>query len=172
MAPAHPHCVFRHSSHSPSASVGAAAFSLLRNSIYYLSNHSVTSGWPQLSRLSITNTTRGKLFILFVRSFFDCITSAYQLSPLILPPPPRYLEWPSDEEMTIKAQVKLINNYPKYFEPTYCQANEYLVTSKPFRKFLDGQLDGKLTDDFQSTTQYLNVRSKKRPSYWWFSFFF
>ena len=33
-------------------------------------------------------------------------------------------EWPSDENVKIHIQVKLLNNYPKYFEITRCKENE------------------------------------------------
>ena len=34
------------------------------------------------------------------------------------------LEWPSDENIQIHLHVKLLNNYPKYFEITRCKKNE------------------------------------------------
>ena len=36
----------------------------------------------------------------------------------------RLLEWPSDEEAMIHIHIKLLNNYPKYFELTKCRENE------------------------------------------------
>ena len=34
------------------------------------------------------------------------------------------LEWPSDENVQIHLHIKLLNNYPKYFEITRCKNNE------------------------------------------------
>eukprot|EP00830_Metopus_es_P013292 TRINITY_DN3208_c0_g1_i5.p1 TRINITY_DN3208_c0_g1~~TRINITY_DN3208_c0_g1_i5.p1 ORF type:complete len:1569 (-),score=239.63 TRINITY_DN3208_c0_g1_i5:13-4719(-) len=36
----------------------------------------------------------------------------------------RILEWNSDETMDLRVQVKLLNNYPKYFKITGCKDNE------------------------------------------------
>ena len=33
-------------------------------------------------------------------------------------------EWPSDENTQIHLHIKLLNNYPKYFEITRCKENE------------------------------------------------
>ncbi|KAJ3426543.1 hypothetical protein M0812_26109 [Anaeramoeba flamelloides] len=42
----------------------------------------------------------------------------------------RVLDWNSDEELDIHVQVKLLNNYPKYFEITTCPQNMYNQLSK------------------------------------------
>lgn len=34
--------------------------------------------------------------------------------------------WPSDRPVDVHVHIKLLNNYPKYFEPTTCKANELL----------------------------------------------
>jgi len=39
----------------------------------------------------------------------------------------RYLEWPSDRKAEVLHKIKLLNNYPKYFEPTICESNEFLL---------------------------------------------
>ena len=35
----------------------------------------------------------------------------------------RVLGWTSDESLDVRVQIKLLNNYPKYFEITTCQDN-------------------------------------------------
>ena len=37
-------------------------------------------------------------------------------------------EWPSDENVKIHLHIKLLNNYPKYFEITRCNANRIRYT--------------------------------------------
>eukprot|EP00727_Mastigamoeba_balamuthi_P014546 m51a1_g9716 hypothetical protein (2423) ;mRNA; r:1421685-1430074 len=36
----------------------------------------------------------------------------------------RMLDWRSDDQATVRVQLKLLNNYPKWFEVTACKANE------------------------------------------------
>eukprot|EP00727_Mastigamoeba_balamuthi_P001018 m51a1_g10913 hypothetical protein (2455) ;mRNA; f:71063-79781 len=36
----------------------------------------------------------------------------------------RMMDWPSDTNATVRVQMKLLNNYPKWFEITNCKANE------------------------------------------------
>ncbi|NTU98874.1 hypothetical protein HGA64_02620, partial [Candidatus Falkowbacteria bacterium] len=40
----------------------------------------------------------------------------------------RQLEWSSDRSSEVLYKIKLFNNYPKYFEPTVCKANEILIS--------------------------------------------
>ncbi|MEI8360908.1 MAG: hypothetical protein WCG01_02175 [bacterium] len=41
----------------------------------------------------------------------------------------RQLEWASDRKAEVLYKVKVLNNYPKYFEPTVCKANEVLLNA-------------------------------------------
>ena len=53
----------------------------------------------------------------------------------------RFYEWPSEEEAVIRVQMKFINNYPKFFMPTICPANNY-----PFMKKSMGAEGGMFYD--------------------------
>jgi hypothetical protein len=52
----------------------------------------------------------------------------------------RVLEWDSETEVDLKVQLKLLNNYPKYFEITTCKDNSLWYNMKdeyPARTFGD-----------------------------------
>lgn len=44
----------------------------------------------------------------------------------------RSLHWQSDENMIVRAQVKVLNNYEKWFEFTDCQANQVMQLGVPY----------------------------------------
>ena len=46
-------------------------------------------------------------------------------------------EWPSDENAQIHLHIKLLNNYPKYFEITRCEKNQILFVPKSSGEYHD-----------------------------------
>ena len=42
----------------------------------------------------------------------------------------RVLEWDSETEVDLRVQLKLLNNYPKYFQITTCKNNEIYFKMK------------------------------------------
>ena len=52
-------------------------------------------------------------------------------------------EWPSDENALIHLHVKLLNNYPKYFEITRCEKNQILFVPKNIEEYHDRSYEAK-----------------------------
>ena len=94
---------------------------------------------PALLIPGVSRTSRVSWRDVWGRSWHQPIRSTF---PDILPIPPidrnfamtttfellnkgrQILEWPSDENVQIHLHIKLLNNYPKYFEITRCKNNE------------------------------------------------
>jgi len=55
------------------------------------------------------------------------MTTTYEL---LKPTGERVLNWISDESLDIRVQIKLLNNYPKYFQITTCKDNEVMYFAK------------------------------------------
>lgn len=67
----------------------------------------------------------------------------------------RALQWQSDQELVVRAQVKLLNNYEKFFDFTECAANQWLQLGKDYTSVIYGGtkvVTGNVTD-FTSKTQ-------------------
>ena len=63
-------------------------------------------------------------------------------------------EWPSDENAKIRLHIKLLNNYPKYFEITRCQENQIRYVPKEvgddYSRVYSATCDANLSDkDFK-----------------------
>ena len=56
----------------------------------------------------------------------------------------RVLGWTSDESLDVRVQIKLLNNYPKYFEVTTCQDNNVTYFYDKETKF---EMDRIFVDD-------------------------
>ena len=52
-------------------------------------------------------------------------------------------EWPSDENALIHLHVKLLNNYPKYFEITRCEKNQILFVPNSLGEYHDRAYEAK-----------------------------
>jgi hypothetical protein len=61
-------------------------------------------------------------------------------------------EWPSDENAQIHLHIKLLNNYPKYFEITRCQKNQILFVPKTLSEYHDREY---------AATSKVNIDSSK-----------
>jgi hypothetical protein len=60
-------------------------------------------------------------------------------------------EWPSDEDAKIHLHIKLLNNYPKYFEITRCQKNQIRFIPKTLNEKHDREYSAKSTVQLEDT---------------------
>jgi hypothetical protein len=60
----------------------------------------------------------------------------------------RTLQWQSDQDLVVRAQVKVLNNYEKWFEHTDCEANQVMQLGKSFSPVVYGDttVDNEVTD--------------------------
>lgn len=92
-----------------------------------------------------TSTARATWKDIWGRTWHQPIRSLFPDVPPIPPPLKNFMmsttyeilkgenqiyEWNSDEEVYIHLHIKLLNNYPKYFEITRCKENEILFVPK------------------------------------------
>ena len=49
----------------------------------------------------------------------------------------RLLEWPSDESVYIRVQMKVRNTYKLYWEPTICKANQISFAKESYDDYRD-----------------------------------
>ena len=92
-----------------------------------------------------TSTARATWKDIWGRTWHQPIRSLFPDVPPVPPPLKNFMmsttyeilkggkqiyEWPSDEDTQIHLHVKLLNNYPKYFEITRCKENEILFIPK------------------------------------------
>ena len=92
-----------------------------------------------------TSTARATWKDVWGRTWHQPIRSLFPDVPPIPPPLKNFMmsttyeilrkgqqiyEWPSDENVQIHLHIKLLNNYPKYFEITRCKENEILFVPK------------------------------------------
>ena len=90
-----------------------------------------------------TSTSRVSWKDIWGRTWHQPLRSVFPDLPVIPPPVKDFMmtttyellkgneqiyEWPSDENVKIHLHIKLLNNYPKYFEITRCNANRIRYT--------------------------------------------
>ena len=141
-----------HNEHDPGVNGNGDGFSFISNlgisSIPFIEYMSVGKGQvipagPSTSRVSWRDVW-GRVWQQPLRSLFPDIppvppplknfmmTTTYEI---IRNDKEQIYEWPSDENVKIHLQIKLLNNYPKYFEITRCKENQ--IRFVPF-KFTEG----------------------------------
>ncbi len=70
----------------------------------------------------------------------------------------RTLQWQSDQDLVVRAQVKVLNNYEKWFEHTDCEANQVMQLGKTFSPVVYG--------DTTVDNEVTNLTSKTQVPCW------
>ena len=135
-----------HNERKPGIVGNGAGFSMISNlgisSIPFIEY--VTVGKGQVIPAG-TSTSRATWKDIWGRIWHQPLRSVFPDVPPIPPPLKNFMmtttyeilqgdnqiyEWPSDEEAQVHLHIKLLNNYPKYFEITRCKQNEIRFVPK------------------------------------------
>ena len=113
-----------------------------------------------------TTTSRVSWKDIWGRTWHQPLRSVFPDIPVIPPPVKNFMmtttfellqgnkqiyEWPSDENVRIHLHVKLLNNYPKYFEITRCKENRIRFTPYKVLEFHSREYENKSLDNLTET---------------------
>jgi hypothetical protein len=113
-----------------------------------------------------TTTSRVSWKDIWGRTWHQPLRSVFPDIPVIPPPLKNFMmtttfellqgnkqiyEWPSDENVRIHLHVKLLNNYPKYFEITRCKENRIRFTPYKVLEFHSREYENKSLDNLTET---------------------